>query len=186
MEWILITLAAGLLLIILEVFIPSGGVLGIIAAILFVVSVALGYMHSSLTGSVLLLTLAILVPIVSAIAVHYWPRTPAGKHFFPNHPTEEELNPSVPHQNRVNELLEAEGIAVTPLRPSGVCVFNDVRVDTITEGMMLEPGDNVRVIRIHGTQVVVRKIENTPQEFDSSTDKTEPNFDLPPPEQEHP
>lgn len=186
MEWILITLAAGLLLLILEVFVPSGGILGIISAILFVVSIALGYMQSSLTGSVLLLTLVILVPIVSAIAVHYWPRTPTGKHFFPNHPTEEELNPSVPHQNRVNDLLEVEGTAVTPLRPSGVCVFNDVRVDTITEGMMLESGDNVRVIRIHGTQVVVRKIENTSHELDSSTAETEPSFDLPPPEQEQP
>ena len=186
MEWILITLAAGLLLLILEVFVPSGGILGIIAAILFGVSVALGYMQSSLTGSVMLLTLGILLPIVSAIAVHYWPRTPTGKHFFPNHPTKEELNPSVPHQNRMNDLLEVEGRAVTPLRPSGVCVFNDVRVDTITEGMMLEAGDKVRVIRIHGSQVVVRKIEDTSHELNSSTAEIEPSFDLPPTEQEQP
>ena len=44
------------------------------------------------------------------------------------------------------------GRALSDLRPSGVCDFDGWRVDTITEGMMVEAGQSVRCVDVRGGQ----------------------------------
>lgn len=55
------------------------------------------------------------------------------------------------------ELLNAVGIAKTVLRPAGTGMFGDKYVDVVTEGEFLTKGTAIRVIRIEGARVVVRK-----------------------------
>jgi len=54
-------------------------------------------------------------------------------------------------------LLGVEGMALTPLRPSGLARLEDRRVDVVTRGEMLERGTQVKVIEVAGNRVVVRE-----------------------------
>jgi len=51
--------------------------------------------------------------------------------------------------------------AISALRPSGVVDFEGRRVDTVTEGMMVEPGQWVRCVDVQANRVVVRPVADT-------------------------
>ncbi|ALC89893.1 nodulation efficiency protein NfeD [Bacillus sp. FJAT-18017] len=55
------------------------------------------------------------------------------------------------------DLLGSEGTALTVLRPSGTAVFNNERVDVVTEGSFIAKGATVKVIEVEGPRVVVRE-----------------------------
>lgn len=56
--------------------------------------------------------------------------------------------------------LEDLGIADSPLRPAGRARFGDNYIDVVTEGAFLEKGTRLKVIKISGNRVLVRKIED--------------------------
>jgi membrane-bound serine protease (ClpP class) len=55
-------------------------------------------------------------------------------------------------------LMGAEGIAHSMLRPAGIAFFNDKRTDVTTEGDFIEKGEHIKVIKVDGMKVVVEKI----------------------------
>ncbi len=54
-------------------------------------------------------------------------------------------------------LLGQEGVALTPLRPSGTAVINGERVDVVSEGGFIAQEAAVIVTAVEGTRVVVRE-----------------------------
>ena len=50
------------------------------------------------------------------------------------------------------------GVVESALRPSGKVRFGDVLVDVVTEGDLLEPPVEVRVVERTGNRVVVRRV----------------------------
>jgi membrane-bound serine protease (ClpP class) len=57
-----------------------------------------------------------------------------------------------------SELVDAEGVAMTDLRPSGVGVFNDERIDVVSESEWIEEGTPLRIVSAEGSRNVVRPI----------------------------
>lgn len=57
------------------------------------------------------------------------------------------------------ELIGKEGIAITPLRPSGTVEIGDKRFDVISEGDFINIGDSVIVREIRGNYLVVERTE---------------------------
>ena len=55
------------------------------------------------------------------------------------------------------EYIDRTGPALTPLRPSGVMMIGDERVDVITSGEYIDAGETVRVVSARGTRVEVRR-----------------------------
>jgi membrane-bound serine protease (ClpP class) len=51
-----------------------------------------------------------------------------------------------------------EGVALTPLRPSGAADIEGHRLDVVTEGEFIPPGTRVKVIKVEGTRVLVKGI----------------------------
>ena len=177
MLWAVIALLVGLLLLVAEVFIPSGGILGFLAISLLVLSLVLAFLEGSSTGWVFVLVLGVAVPTALVTAFRYMPRTPWGKRFFLSAPGEEEINPAGPKESGLQALKGQVGQTLTPLRPSGVTEIDGRRIDTIAEGVMIGEGEQVRVIAVQGVRVVVRKVE--PEEAASQETVQEPSFDLP-------
>jgi membrane-bound serine protease (ClpP class) len=62
---------------------------------------------------------------------------------------------------RRTDLVGAEGVAATDLRPSGVGIFRDERVDVVSESEWIEEGTPVRVVSAEGYRRVVRPIRDT-------------------------
>src|SRR5690606_34944473 len=63
----------------------------------------------------------------------------------------------VSNVNRL-DLIGMEGVTVTPLRPSGTAVFNDDRLDVVSEGAFVSQGAQVKIIKTEGSRVVVREV----------------------------
>jgi membrane-bound ClpP family serine protease len=56
-------------------------------------------------------------------------------------------------------LVGMEGIAVTPLRPSGAILVGEKRIDVVTRGEFEAPGARMRIVEVKGNRVVVEAVE---------------------------
>lgn len=56
------------------------------------------------------------------------------------------------------DLVDATGVAITDLRPSGVGIFNDERIDIVSESEWIEEGTPIRIVSAEGYRRVVRTI----------------------------
>jgi len=53
-----------------------------------------------------------------------------------------------------------EGLADSMLRPAGRAVFGDNYYDVVTDGSFVDSGSRVRIIKLSGTHITVRQIED--------------------------
>ena len=154
--WPLLCLVVGLVLLIAEVFVPSGGLIGLLAAGLLIVALGLAFAKSMTRGLTFLTALLLLLPATLAYAVHLWPRTPMAKWVFLKPPSPEDVEPEVLGP-RLDHLIGQFGRALTPLRPSGSVDFEGRRIDGLAEGgTMIPSGALVRAVGVRGIQLIVR------------------------------
>src|SRR5699024_12488280 len=71
------------------------------------------------------------------------------------------------------ELIGLEGVALTGLRPSGMVELEDERVDVVSEGSFIDRGERVKVVKVEGMRIVVRKIRS-----EEHTSELQSRFDL--------
>jgi membrane-bound serine protease (ClpP class) len=154
--WAILLMTVGCVLVVLEVFIPSGGIISILAAVSFIVSIFIAFQPSPTTGMttglVFTATTVLAVPTLIALAFKYWPKTPMGKAFLGELPTEEEVLPQDPRR----ALLGRVGIARSKMLPSGAVEIDGQMVDAVTQGQAIEPGTYVVVSEVRANRVVVR------------------------------
>lgn len=149
-------LVIGIILLILEIFVP-GGVLGVIGASAIVVSLFIaGYDLSHMAISILI---AFIVAIVTFIVLYKSAGEERGlfkKIVLRDRMTTDEGYISA--QNRDN-LIGEEGVSVTPLRPAGTMLLHDERIDVVTEGNYIGIHKPIKVVHVEGMRVVVREIK---------------------------
>src|SRR5690349_12771978 len=87
LAWPMLLLAFGLILLIAEFFIPSGGLIGFLALGCLGLSLACAFQVSFSLGLRFLLADCVLLPLALGLAVHYWPRMPLAKRVFLPRPT---------------------------------------------------------------------------------------------------
>src|SRR5690606_5754058 len=62
----------------------------------------------------------------------------------------------------VPDLLGAVGTALSDLRPAGVARFGSARVDVVSEGDYVPAGSRIKVLRVEGNRVTVRRVDADP------------------------
>ncbi|HEV3079850.1 MAG TPA: hypothetical protein VGY66_08730 [Gemmataceae bacterium] len=159
LAYVLIVL--GILMLVAELFIPSSGVLVVLSlcAIVFGVTMTFIYGEDPTTGVITLVCVFIALPLLGGIMFHYWPKTRIGRQFFLNGPDEDATIASMPVNTELEALRGRFGRAISALRPAGVVEFDGKRIDSITEGMMVDPGQWVRCIDVKAGKVIVRVVE---------------------------
>jgi membrane-bound serine protease (ClpP class) len=152
---------AGFLLLVAELFIPSSGVLLVLSLVAIGFGVAMTFMYSEdpTTGVITLICVFTAIPVLGGIMLHYWPKTRVGRRFFLKGPEEDATIASMPVNIELEQLRGRFGRAISALRPAGVAEFDGRRIDTLTEGMMVEPGQWVRCIDVRAGKVIVRAVE---------------------------
>src|SRR5262245_15953268 len=151
-----------LLLLAAELFIPSFGVLFVLGIAGLVVGVAFAFGHSTVHGLVTLIAVFVIVPILAPVLLHYWPKTALGRRFFLTGTEEDDTLAKMPTNLELEQLRGRYGKTVSALRPSGVVEFDGRRVDTMSEGGMIDPGQWVRCIDVKAGKVIVRQVERPP------------------------
>lgn len=160
--WAVLVLLIGLGLAVLEVFIPSGGILGFLSICSIFGSVFLAFRQSPLAGF-LVLTMAIVgLPVVVVLALKYWPETPMGRRIILGSPRSEDVRSGITERRGLGELVGQVGQVKSPMLPSGAVAINGRTIDAVSEGMPIEPGQRVRVVEVRGSRVVVRPITDEP------------------------
>lgn len=154
--WAILLLLAGCALVVLEVFIPSGGIISILAAVAFIASIVMAFQESATTGPAIGFVFAAVtvfaVPTLIALAFKYWPKTPMGKAFLGELPTDEEVLPDDPRR----ALIGRVGVARTKMLPSGAVEIDGHMIDAVTQGQAIEPGTYVLIAEVRANRVVVR------------------------------
>jgi membrane-bound ClpP family serine protease len=145
-------------LILAEVFMPSGGVLGVCALICLIGGVAIFFKHSTVAGLVGIGIAIAMIPSVLAVAYKIFPKTRFGKSVTLT-PPEREQGDAIPDTPRLKELLGTVGVVLTPLRPVGMCDFSGQRVECVSESGYVDKGKKVKAIDLEGTKLTVRITE---------------------------
>ena len=148
-----ILIAVALIFFFAEVFVPSGGLLGLLAAAALIAGIVALFQVDTTAGMIGLILSLIAIPFLLAFALKIMPNTVIGRMLTLK-------NPPPPDDKQAasdNEALTgATGKAITDLRPVGTCLINGKRMDCIADGSMVEAGQSVRVVLVDGMQVKVR------------------------------
>ena len=56
------------------------------------------------------------------------------------------------------EYLDKEGIALTDLRPSGVIEIGEEKLDALSEGSYIQKGSQIKVVKVEGSKIIVRRL----------------------------
>ncbi len=153
--WPLLLLVVGLLLVVAEVMLPSGGLLGLVAGSCLIGSSYVAYLGSAPLGARWILLETALVPATWIGAIYGLPRTRIGRRVYLQPPTAADIHEAgsqATHRERVGR----SGRVLTPLRPSGMIELDGRRVEAIAESGLIDPGVWVRVVAVRSGRVVVR------------------------------
>jgi len=155
--WSFILLLAGIGLIGLEIFIPSGGVLGVLAALAVVGSIVVAFVMGGVqTGLIMLVTTVVVIPLVIAAVIRWWPYTPIGRMVVLHGPeSEDEVLPDTAEYRTLKSLIGRRGVAKTKMLLAGAVQIDGETYDAVSEGMAIEPGQPIRVTAIRTNRIVV-------------------------------
>ncbi len=159
--WPFVLLLVGLLLIFLEVFIPSGGILSVLAAAAVVASVAVAFSEGTMAGALMLVGATLLVPVVVAMAIRWWPHTPIGRLILIKRPeSEDEVLPDTEEYHLRDRMIGKVGVAKTHLLPSGDVKIDERVYDAVSIGTAIDKGQKVKVVDVNTQRLVVRLLTN--------------------------
>lgn len=144
------------LLLVAEVFVPSGGILGLCALACVIGGVAIFFQHNQTLGWIGVVIALILIPTLLVISYKVFPKTRFGK-AVTLAPPQRAVGDAIPDTEQLKDLLGLEGVTKTPLRPVGLCDFSGRRLECVAESGYVGIGATVEVIRVQGTQLTVRE-----------------------------
>ncbi|MDX2146891.1 MAG: NfeD family protein [Planctomycetota bacterium] len=157
----LLLLLGSLLLFGVEAFVPSAGLISLLALGLAGGGIYMLWSHDPLWGLGALLAMIVLAPTIFFTGLNMFRHTPAGRRLI-GEPTEEELEQRrLEEEARLRErlvLVGKQGRVISALRPVGVVEIEGVRHDAISESGVLDPGTPVRVTHATATEVKVRQV----------------------------
>lgn len=148
-EIIIVIYFAALGVLVLEVFVPSGGVLAVLGFLGLLVSIYYGFIESAFLGMGQIIVSVIAVPVLFYYGLKIMT-----------------LNKKLDaedgfHSDKAGQehLIGKEGVALTPLRPSGTVLIDGKRFDVVTAGEMIDRNISVKVFKVEGARIVVRPIQ---------------------------
>lgn len=152
---IVICIAAGLALLVVEVFVPGFGIPGISGIVLLIISTVLLWVHAGpLAALGLLVVIVALVAILLSITLKS-----AANGRLSKSPIilrdEERPEAGYVANSDMSIFIGREGETRTVLRPSGIADFDGVRLNVVSDGMFIKQGVKVRIDRVEGSRIVV-------------------------------
>ena len=143
----------GVVVIIAEIILPSGGILSIAALGVFGYSLFIVFNEISITiGFSFVAADLILIPVLVIVGLKLLARSPATLR-----KTLSRKEGVSSQSSELESYVGRQGNAVTDLRPAGIAVINGKRVDVVTRGEYLAKDSAIIVTTVTGNQIIVRK-----------------------------
>lgn len=153
---VIILFIAGVILLAIEAFIPGFGVPGIGGIVCIIISIVLAA-NSIATAVVSLLIAFVLTVIAVVLILKYAPRNK----FFDRIILSTVIEGSKGHESpgKYEQYVGQVGTVVTFLRPAGTIDIDGNLLDVVSEGTFIEVGSKVKVMKVEGKKIIVRKID---------------------------
>jgi membrane-bound serine protease (ClpP class) len=151
-------LAAALLVIGIELFVPSAGLLGILAGGLLMSAIVVAFLDSLVAGVCMVGAVALLLPFIFMLFVKIWPNTPIGRRVLIGRTRQQDWLPTGEDYDGREQLIGKRGVAKTQMLPSGQVLINGQKYDAVSQGMVVEPGDAIEVVALRTYKIIVRRI----------------------------
>jgi len=162
--WIVALLVVGLAVLVLEVFIPSGGVLGFLSVLAIGAAVVMAFMEQGAAVGLAVLAISfVAVPAVLSLAFRWFPDTPLGRRVLPPPPAPDDVLPAAEHRRRLRDLVGRSGRVIRELVPWGEVTIDGLTCDALSEGGPLAAEAEVEVVRVEGRGLVVRPLAVQPR-----------------------
>lgn len=150
----LILFVSGVLLILIELFVPGFGFWGVsgISCILVSLFLTLGSDAAALS----LLAISLVVAIIAfLVIIKFLPSSQLwAKMILKDSETKQDgFSSSYDYSDYVGK----EGIVLTLLRPAGLVDIDGVQLDVVSEGQYIEPGTKVKVVSANGSRILVKR-----------------------------
>lgn len=141
-------------LAVVDLLVPSGGVLAVASLVAALVSVFFGFQSGYTTGVVTLTLMLIAIPLFIAVALRLWPHTPIGKRVILKAPEQPEQSLE-PQQVEMQELIGQVGVTQNSLMPYGFVRLNGRNYNAVCESGLIEARQNVVVIAVQQRNLIV-------------------------------
>ena len=154
----IILFLVGFSLLLAEIFlIPGFGLAGISGIIAILISIFLTF------GNIIQAAYSILIALGFTIVgffllIRYIPATKTWRKFILFTKQEKESGYTVGIKNS-KRLIGKEGIATTPLRPSGMVEVNGKKLNAITRGEYVDSNTKIKIISVEGNKIVVEAVD---------------------------
>jgi len=143
----------GVVVIIAEIILPSGGILSIAALGVFGYSLFIVFNEiSMIIGFSFVAADLILIPVLVIVGLKLLARSPVTLR-----KTLSRKEGVSSQSSELESYVGTQGNAITDLRPAGIAVINGKRVDVVTRGDYLEKDSAIVVAAVTGNQIIVRK-----------------------------
>jgi membrane-bound ClpP family serine protease len=154
-------IAVGVVLLIAEVLLGSGGILFGLSLAAIVIGVAMTFFvtNDPTIGLATLLGVFLGAPILGSVLIRIYPRTPWGRRMVLQAPQDDATVARMPVNLELEHYRGQFGRALSSLRPSGTVEFDGKRIDVLTEGGSVEAGELVRCIEVRAGRVIVRRVD---------------------------
>lgn len=156
---ILVCLVVGLGLIVLEAFMPGFGLPGIAGVILHVVAVVFTWInHGPVAALGMTVILLSIIAIAISISLHSAANGKLSRSRIVLNETESN-EAGYRSSEDMQVFLGKEGVTTTVLRPTGMAEFDGVKLNVVSDGEFIQPGNKVQIARVEGSRIVVRTIK---------------------------
>jgi membrane-bound serine protease (ClpP class) len=162
MDWYLalafILIGCGVVLLVAEFFLPTGGVLLVAGLVLIIAAVGeVFYYGSTMEGVAVVIATCVGVPIAWNLLFYGSQRL--SKRVGLDSETVQATVANTPEAAELEHYKGRYGKTVSPMRPSGTVEIDGRRLDALTEGMMLDSGVWVKCVGTKAGWVVVRRVD---------------------------
>jgi len=158
--WGAVLSVLGVLLLVAELFIPSGGLIAVLAGIATVGAVIAYFLHDSTLGFASLVAYAILIPIAAVFFFKVVLNSSIGRRMILDSDvtTGSGRLPATEsgEDDSLRVLIGRTGRAETALRPVGVVRIEGRRLNAIAEAGLIDAATDIVVTDVYDNQVKVR------------------------------
>ena len=157
--WIVALFLVGLAVMVLEVFVPSGGVLGFLSVLAIGAAIVTSFVEQGPTfGAAVTGVAFVVVPAVLAAAFRVFPETPLGRRVLPPPPDADDVQPRAGRRRHLEALVGRRGRVTGELLPWGPVEIDGLSCDARSDAGPVAVGAAVQVVGADAAALVVRPL----------------------------
>lgn len=160
--WAFICFGIALILFVIEIIIPSGGLLGLMSGVSLIAGIVLLFIENKTLGIIGAAAGMVVVLVALGLTIRIFPNLPIVRMLTLRSPDSQTNDEDISHdhvQQQKNILVGHTGTALTDMRPVGNCEIDGIRVECLALGTTILRGAKIKVVSVDGIHTKVRAVE---------------------------